>query len=611
MVGENKLKVLLELVKASSKEELIWMNGYLAGAVAQAPPASQTAPEALLQEAVALQAVQAAQAIASGLHTGAATATQQTATAVATAPAVQKITIAYGTETGNSKKLAADFAMKAKKSGIIAKLVSLDQYRLNDLSKEEYFFTVISTQGEGEPPATAKKFYDHIHQNSFKLDKLKYGVLALGDTSYPLYCKAGEDVDSQLQKLGGQRIVSLVKCDVDYKADADNWFEQVLQKLQNNEAAAGPAAVVASTNGAAIAAPAKKHGKKLYTGTVLTNINLNDRGSKKQTHHLEIAAEGVEYKPGDSIGVVAENPLAIVKGIINLTGVDEDKTINFRNESYRIYDLLKKKLNITYLPERVVRNYARIVNQEIPDTKISLYDILKIYPVKDAAQFEEVIGILEPVTPRLYSISSSPNAHSGEVHVTVAKDTFMVNEERRCGLCSDYLLNMPENTSFEFYVHKNNQFRLPDGEKDVIMIGPGTGIAPFRAFLWERDAAGATGRNWLFFGEQHFQSDFLYQTEIQNWAQTGVLSKVSLAFSRDQPYKVYVQHRILEHAPELWKWIEGGAYIYICGAKEPMSKDVEYALLQVIERFGSRSSEQAIEFLEQLKEQGKYLKDVY
>jgi sulfite reductase (NADPH) flavoprotein alpha-component len=309
--------------------------------------------------------------------------------------------------------------------------------------------------------------------------------------------------------------------------------------------------------------------------------------------------------------VVAENPLAIVKAILTLTGTDGNRIITFRNESYTIFDLLKKKLNITYLPERVVRNYSRIVGQEIPDTKISLYDLLKIYPVKDSAQFLEVIDIIEPITPRLYSISSSLNSHSGEVHVTVAKDTFMVNDERRCGLCSDYLLNMPENTSFEFYVHKNNQFRLPGADKDVIMIGPGTGVAPFRAFLWERDAAAATGRNWLFFGEQHFQSDFLYQTEIQNWVQTGVLAKVSLAFSRDQQYKIYVQHRILEHAPELWKWIDGGAFNYNCGAKEPMSKDVDYAMLQVIERFGNKSTTQAVEFLEQLKEQGRYLKDVY
>jgi sulfite reductase (NADPH) flavoprotein alpha-component len=589
MLTGQKLKVLLDLVQTSNREELAWMNGYIAGAMANAIQGqSQPFPQ---------QAVEAA----------------TTVTAVAAAPAISKITIAYGTESGNSKKLATEFATKAKKVGINAKVVSFDQYRVADLSKEEYFFTVISTQGEGEPPLTAKKFYDHIHLNGFKLDKLKFGVLALGDTSYPLFCKAGEDVDSQLQKLGGERIVDIVKCDTDYQSDAENWFTQVLKKLQSNEAPATAAAtvVVAPSNGTTIAPAKKSSGKKIYTGTVLTNINLNDRGSKKQTHHIEIAAEGLEYEPGDSIGVVAENPLAVVKAILALTGTDGDKTVSFRNEIYTVFDLVKKKLNITYLPERVVRNYAKIVNQEIPDTKISLYDILKIYPVKDAAQFLEVIDILEPITPRLYSISSSPNAHSGEVHVTVARDTFTVYDERRCGLCSDYLLNMPENTSFEFYVHKNSQFRLPEADKDVIMIGPGTGIAPFRAYLWERDAVGATGRNWLFFGEQHFQSDFLYQTEIQNWAQTGVLSKVSLAFSRDQQYKIYVQHRILEQAPELWKWIDGGAYIYICGAKEPMSKDVDYAVLQVIERFGNKSTTQAVEFLDQLKEQGRYLKDVY
>lgn len=606
MLSDPKLKLLNELARTSSKEELAWMQGYLAGAAAFAQQGvAQPVLQTVLQQELA--AVNIAQPVLQEQPAGAA------ATAVLTAPPVQKITIAYGTETGNSKKLATDFAMKAKKSGINAKVVSLDQYRLNDLSKEEYFFTVISTQGEGEPPATAKKFYDHIHLNGFKLDKLKFGVLALGDTSYPLFCKAGEDVDNQLQKLGGQRIVSIAKCDVDYAGDADSWFAQVLQKLQSNEPAPAAQAVTPS-NGvptAASPAPAKKTGKKIYSGTVLANINLNDRGSKKRTHHIEIAAEDLEYQPGDSIGVVAENPLAVVNAIITLTGIDKNKSVSFRNESYTVFELLKKKLNITYLPERVVRNYSRIVQQEIPDTKISLHDILKIYPVKDAAQFEEVIDILEPVTPRLYSISSSPNAHSGEVHVTVAQDTFQVNDERRCGLCSDYLLNMPVGTSFEFYVHKNNQFRLPAADKDVIMIGPGTGIAPFRAFLWERDAAAATGRNWLFFGEQHFTSDFLYQTEVQNWAQTGVLSKVSLAFSRDQSYKVYVQHRILEHAPELWKWIEGGAYLYVCGGKEPMSKDVEFALLQVIERFGGKTAVQSVEFLDQLKEEGRYLKDVY
>jgi sulfite reductase (NADPH) flavoprotein alpha-component len=579
MLAEPKLKLLQDLVRTCTRDELVWMNGFLAGVLMNChdqPALASAAPTA-----AALPAPSATPA----------------------KPSVNKITIAYGTETGNSKKLAADLAAKAKKSGINAKLVSLDQYRLNDLSKEEYFFTIISTQGDGEPPATAKKFYDHIHQNGFKLGQLKYGVLALGDTSYPLFCKAGEDVDNQFEKLGGKRIAPLIKCDTDYEADAEGWWSQVLQSLNDTSA---PAAAVAP------AVVAKKPtGKKIYGGTILTNINLNDRGSNKQTHHIEIAADELEYQPGDSIGIVAENGEATVKAIVALTGIDGNKSVSFRNENISVTELLKKKVNIAWLPERVVKQYANIVKQDIPETKISLLDLLKIYPVGNAAQFEQVINILEPITPRLYSISSSPEAHSGEVHVTVARDTFMVNEEVKCGLCSNFLSDLTVDSTLEFYVHKNNEFRLPAPDKDVIMIGPGTGVAPFRSFLAERDATGASGRNWLFFGDQHFTSDFLYQTELQNWVQTGVLTKLNVAFSRDQRSKIYVQHKMLENAKAFYEWLEGGAYIYICGAKAPMSVDVEYTILQIIERFGGKTSAQAVQYLEKLKEEGRYLKDVY
>lgn len=577
MLVEPKLKTLLELVRTSTREELVWMNGYLAGLLER--PAEATA--AAIQEV--------------------ANILQQPAT---TKPAVQKITLAYGTETGNSKKLAADFAAKAKKAGVNAKLVGLDQYRLNDLSKEEYFFAIISTQGDGEPPATAKKFYDHIHQSGSKLAQLKFSVLALGDTSYPLYCKAGEDVDAQLSKLGGQRVVPLQKCDTDYEAEAASWFNAVLQSLSGTAQPAPQAAV---------AAPAKKtHSKKIYTGSVLGNVNLNDRGSSKETYHIEIGVEEeVDYLPGDSIGIVPQNPQSTVNAILSLTGINPSVIINHRNEALPAEQLLRNRLNIVYLPERVVKQYAKLVQQDIPATRIGLLDLLKIYPVKDAAQFEEVIGLLEPITPRLYSISSSPSAHDREIHLTVARDTFFVNGECKRGLCSDFLSQHDENAELDFYVHRNNQFRLPEPDADLIMIGPGTGIAPFRSFLWERDAAGASGRNWLFFGEQHFVSDFLYQTEIQNWLQTGTLHKLSLAFSRDQQYKIYVQHRILEEGRELWKWLENGAYIYLCGTRDPMSTDVEYAVLQVIERFGGKGSRDAINYLEDLKAAGRFLKDVY
>jgi len=582
MLTAPKLKTLQELIAGSSKEELIWLSGYLAGVVAQS----------------------AGQIILPGITQSSA----QEAEAPAR-PAVGKITIAYGTETGNSKKLATDFAAKAKKKGINAKLVGLEQYRLTDLAKEEYFFTVISTQGDGEPPASAKKFYDHIHGEGIRLDKLKYSVLALGDTSYPLFCKAGEDVDQQFQSKGAERIVSLQKCDTDYEDEAFHWFDQVLQRL--NGGSAGNGALSGNGLAAGTTSPRKHSAKRFHTGTVLANVNLNDRGSAKETYHLEIAAEDTDYEPGDSIGITPENPLATVEAIISLTGIDPTARVVFRDEEWTIADLLKKKLNIVFLPERVVKKYAAIVQQEIPETKIGLLDLLKIYPVRDTAQFREVIAILEPVAPRLYSISSSPEAHSGEIHITVAKDTFRINGETKFGLCSDVLSQLSPEESLEFYVHRNSQFKLPAHDKDVIMIGPGTGIAPFRSFLAERDATGASGKNWLFFGDQHFTTDFLYQTEIQNWIQTGVLTKVNTAFSRDQKEKVYVQHKMLKFAAELFEWLEAGAYIYLCGAKEPMSVDVENALLEIVQQEGRRNATQAAGYLDELKEAGRFVKDVY
>jgi sulfite reductase (NADPH) flavoprotein alpha-component len=566
MLAESKLKTLLDLINGSTPDELIWMNGYLSGIIMQ-------------------------------------NAGKQPAPAASAKGGPSKITIVYGTETGNSKRLATNFASRAKKNGINAKVVGMDQYRMNDLSKEEYFFSIVSTHGDGEPPAAAKKFYDHIHQNGFQLPKLKYGVLALGDTSYPLFCKTGEDVDNQLQNLGGNRIVPLQKCDIDFDDDANSWFDNALKALSSNGSTASVSAPATTAK--------KPAGKKIYTANVLTNINLNDVGSAKETYHIELAAEDVQYKPGDSIGIVPENSIEAVNAIISIAGVDREKSIGYKNEVLPLWELLHKKLNITYLPERVVKQYADIIKQDIPPMRIDLLDLLKIYPVKNAAQFKDVINILEPIIPRLYSIASSPEAHGGEVHITVAKSLFKLNNEIRCGITSDFLSRQKVDGQLNFYVHPNNQFRLPEEDKDIIMIGPGTGIAPFRSFIAERDATGASGKNWLFFGEQHFVTDFLYQTEIQNWLETGVLSKVDVAFSRDQKEKVYVQHKMYRNGETFFEWLDSGAYVYVCGSKDPMSIDVENCLLKIIEDFGNRSKDEAVEYLDMMKEDGRYLKDVY
>ena len=565
MSVDDKFKEFLNLVARSRKDELIWMNGYLNGVVKDF--------------FVAVPSVQ---------------------TAVA---AVSKITILYGTETGNSKRLATDFATKAKQNRINAKVVGMDQYRFTDLPKEEYLLAIVSTHGEGEPPIAAKKFYDHIHQNGFKLDKLKYSVLALGDTSYPLFCKTGEDVDEQFKKLGGNRIAPMQKCDVEYDVEANDWFNTILKNLHDTST---PEPVVIP-----VPVIAKKVGKQIYTGTILTKINLNDHGSNKRTWHIEIAAEGLQYQCGDSIGIVPENPTAIVEQIISTAKVDAAKKLVFKNEEVTIFDLLKYKINILFLTERLVKQYAEITGQDIPATRMDLLDLLRIYPVKNAEEFETIVCKMNAVSPRLYTIASSPSAHEGEVHIVAVVDEFSINEEKKFGLCSDYLSNLETATEQKFFIQTNKRFRLPAEDKDIIMVGPGTGIAAFRSFLAERDATGATGKNWLFFGEQHFASDFLYQTEIQNWFTTGVLSKVNLAFSRDQHFKIYVQHKMLQHAAELYEWLNGGASFFICGKKAPMSVDVENTLLQIIEQQGNKTSEEAKKYLELMEEEGRYEKDVY
>lgn len=568
MLAEPKLKVVEDLIKTSTKEELIWLNGYLSGFITNGQVVNQPA--------------------------------------AATNGIIKKITIAYGTETGNSKKVATEFAIRSKKQGIVARLISLEQYKLSDLAKEEYFFTIISTQGEGEPPVGAKKFYDHIHTNGFKIPQMKYGVLALGDTSYPLYCKAGEDVDIQLNQLGGQRIVPLQKCDVDFEEAADKWVEQVLQSLSEATAVAPVAKVQ-------IAEETKKFaGKKYYNGTIITNINLNDKGSNKQTYHVEITAdEPIVYEPGDALALVPFNKSSVVKEIITSAGVEPTLALETAKAKGTVEELLTKHLNICYLLNSVVKKYAAITQHTIPEGRFDLVELVKKYPVKDAVQFVEVLKALTPIAPRLYSISSSPTAHSGEVHITVSLNHFLVDDRKRFGLCSEFIGGLPVDSTITFYIHKNRNFRLPAPEKDIIMIGPGTGIAPMRSFLAERDATGATGRNWLFFGEQHFVTDFLYQIEIQNWLTTGVLTRLSLAFSRDQQEKIYVQHKIKKEAAEFWQWLESGAYIYISGTKDPMSKDVENTLLEIIQEQGKKSVEEANAYLKKLKDEGRYEKDVY
>lgn len=551
MLSETKFNVLKDEIKTYSREELVWFNGYLAGLLAQ----NQIEAQPIIAE-VKIRPV-----------------------------------IIYGTETGNSKKLALQLQALLKKNKIQSKTFDAGQYPVDKIEKEEFIISIMSTQGEGEPPVNAAEFLEQLANKPFKLNKTKYAVLALGDSSYPLFCKAGEDLDNLLAKLGAERFLPLQKTDVDYNDVADSWFERILKVLQNTGQNTGTSPRVSVEE--------QMVQKKNDEGVVAHKVILNDRESNKETYHIEISCNGkLTYEPGDAIGFYPKNKEEETKAIANLLKAEE-----------RFAELEDK--NIKGLSAKSVGNFARLFNASIDENKLDLIDLLEKYNVPEPVTFDAVLELLHPVSPRLYSISSSPEAHDGEIHITVNRNTFIINGKVKTGLCSQFLADFPVDETISFYIHKNQNFRLPESDKDIIMIGPGTGIAPFRSFLAHRDVTGAEGRNWLFFGEQHFVSDFYYQTEIQEWLATGVLTKLDTAFSRDQKHKIYVQDRLKENAGEVFNWIENGAYLYVCGQKSPMSVDVENALLEIISAARNSDISEAQSYLENLASEGRYKKDVY
>lgn len=571
MLSGNKLTQWEQFIKEASQEELIWMNGYLNGIVQYK--------------------------------------TNSTVEQTVSNAKVQKITVAYGTETGNAKKIAQQLAAAAKKIGIAAKLVDMEQYKLSDLAKEQYLIAIASTHGEGEPPAAAKAFYDFLHAEAAPtLAKLNYSVVGLGDSSYPLFCKTGEDFDARFTALGAKHIIALEKWDLDFEEHVESWINKLLNALSSQGEATNNAKPASPVT------PTKKTGKVIYIGTITEHINLNDVASNKETYHVELTTEQeLAYEPGDAVGIVPKNKLAVVDEIIQLTGIDGDKEIVTNKYTASVKDLLTLHLNICFLLRNTIQKYAQITGHTIPDTRMDLLDLLKTYPVGNAAQFEEVIKVLSVIAPRLYTISSSPAAHGlNEVHLTIERHVFTIGEDdTRVGICSEFIGTQPIGTEIQFYIHKNRSFKLPAPEKDIIMIGPGTGVAPFRSFVSERDALGAAGKSWLFFGGRNFVNDFLYQTEWQQFLSVGALNKLNTVFSHDQAEALYVQDRIQQNAAELIHWIDNGAHIYVCGDKERMGVEVEKSLIEIIEKNKKVSKESAAELLNTLKEAGRYEKDLY
>lgn len=556
MLSETKNNLLQQLVQNATNEELIFANGFLAGYLAK--------------------------------NYGIQTPSKDIAIPNSSAVVAVKPLIVYGTETGNSKKVASQLLATFKKNKIQAKSIDVAQFNLEKLQKENLVLFVVSTQGEGEFPQNAIGFYEALKTASEKLDSLSFAVFGLGDSSYPLFCNAGVLLDALLAEKGAKRLVPLVKADVDYASLIPIW-EADLQKAFGDATTAIPAEIKS--------AEATTSYKQNFTGQISHKVVLNDTGSNKETYHIEITPkEEVIYEPGDALGIIPKNKEEELFAISEYFGVVDTK-------------LLQNK-NIRGLSKKSLVNLEKVLDVTIEETKADLIDVIQKYQPKKGT-LEEVAAVLHPIAPRLYSIASSAEAHDGQVHLTVNLNSFTVGDQIKTGLASQFLADFPLDTDYDFYIHKNNNFRLPSEDTDIILIGPGTGIAPFRSFLAHRDATGAEGRNWLFFGEQHFALDFYYQTEIQEWLTTGVVTKLSTAFSRDQERKIYVQDRIQENATEFNQWLENGASIYICGQKDPMCKDVENTIIEVIATQRNLTLEKAKEVLDQLEEQGKYQKDVY
>lgn len=563
MIPEAKLNILQELISNASREEILWINSYL-------------------NEIISSNVASRPKAVAT-----------------------RRISILYGTETGNSRKLALQLTADAKKQQCIPKCTGMDQYNPEDLLREEYLFIIVSTHGEGEPPEAARKFYDFLHRSEQPLTKIRYSILALGDSSYPLFCKTGDDMDAQLQRLGATRIAPMVKCDVDFDEPAAQWFRFLFTVLGETSASPAPALPVATT-------VAKKSEKRIYDGRITRSVNLNDSGSSRSTWHIEIRTEeDMDYEAGDSVAIVPTNRPEVVEHIIAMLEVKPDESIELPKASGTVLYLLTEKLGICYLLASTIKKYAALTGHQIPDIRMDLVDLLRIYPWKSDLPVKELLLLLHPIAPRLYSVASSPLSDGRQVDLTVSLNRFMKEDEQHYGLCSRFLGELPEGSPLKFYIHRNRSFKLPADEKDIIMVGPGTGIAPFRSFLQERDMRGASGRNWLFFGERRFTTDFFYQTEIQQYHQTGLLQHVHVAFSRDQKHKIYVQHRMLEQAQELYRWLESGAVFYVAGSKHPMSDEVEHTLLQIVREQGGKDEAGAQAWLQQLKKDGRYHKDVY
>lgn len=587
-LNEHRLTEIGQAVQGLNPSQLQWASGYLAG-LAAANVEPESAPEPV---------------------------------------AKPQLSILFGSQTGNGKGVARQLAEAAGNKGITASLKDMADYQPRELAKEKLLLLVISTHGEGDPPDDAEEFWDYLKGGRApQLADLKYAVLALGDSSYENFCQTGRDIDQRLQQLGAQRLLDRVECDLDYQQSTGQWQDSVLALVEPLVEDQEKAAITPLLRAVPASLPNAYSRQNPYLAEVFLNQKITARESGKDVRHIELGidAASMAYLPGDSLGIIPRNSSDLVSEVLRLSGASADAQVEIKGETTSLEAALSDKLELTTLSRQFLENYAKLIDSaELnrllePDRRADLtqlmgshqvIDILRRFPLSGEPQ--GLVSSLRGLAPRLYSLASSPDVYPDEAHLTVSVVDYMAFGHPHTGVASGHLAAMESGERAPVYLESNPRFRLPkDPDAPTIMFGAGTGVAPYRAFIDQRVHDNARGRNWLFYGDRHFRSDFLYQLEWQRHLKRGNLTRLDAAFSRDQQEKIYIQHRLLENAKAIHAWLEEGAHVYICGDSSQMAGDVHNALLQAVQTGSGISPEKAEEYLKTMKRQGRYQKDVY
>ncbi|MBR8534234.1 flavodoxin domain-containing protein [Carboxylicivirga sediminis] len=591
VLSESLLGEANHLVNKLSKEQLLWLGGYLSGIGLNG---QQDTAVAYQQE----------------VTNGTGIKDNQTSTA--------NLKVLVGSHSGNGKLIARQLAEKAKSNGLQLEVSSMGDFRPKHLQKEDNVIFIVSTHGEGEPPVEAADLHKFLGGKRVgNISQLNYAVVALGDSSYQFFCQTGVDFHNRLKAHGANALSEPLLLDVDFKDQLDNLPDTVLALFGNLKSSSSDTGI------SAVGAHTISDG--LVEAELIDKVLLNGRGSNKETYHIELDIEGtgLSYQPGDALEVYAVNDDELVQQLLTRLNYSGDEPVEHKGTTYTISELLKFHKEITVVTIPVLKKLSAFVKE--PDLNrlldkrdeldsflygSDLLDVLSDFSL--SVQPQELADTLRTLPPRAYSIASSQAEVGDEVHLTVGAVRYEKNERPHQGVCSTFLIDqLEEGAKVAVQIKSNEGFRLPTNETDIILIGAGTGIAPYRAFLQEREAAEAIGKNWLFFGDQHFETDFLYQAEWLKYRQKGLLSKVDVAFSRDQQEKVYVQHRIKAQADEVYEWLQNGATIYVCGDRKTLARDVQQAFIEILQEQENISFEQAQERLLQLKKEGRYQEDVY